>query len=322
MDCVKLDGKTSPIVLLTHQAKLEKLQSIFAQNKHKSDLFLPDENFYGKTVTVDDPERMADLLFKWLAIKHRSLTFHINPNQEQLVKYEHAKNIGKVYLGWHCLEDSLVCGAAVAHAIIHHLLIARAKIDLGEREENEALTDFGTIHGGLGVLIINSFESKGALGSMAKANYLAEFLDYCREQRIVDAVWQPFVLPDVTAGHLQERSASSALSPFIRSRLKKSQRRKLKSVLSAAFILVFLAALTVVYLNKPAPLSPELREKQDTIAVLKAEIVRCQDTVKRKEQTWDQTDIFIQRQIDADKTRCASLTSRYNYELSQYNSNL
>lgn len=322
MDCISLEGKVTHISLLTHPDKLKKLEELFAKSRHKADVFLPNDTFYSDTVSTDDPERMADLLFKWLGIKHRSLNFHFDPNQEELINYKHDKNTSKVTLGWHCLEDSLVCGGAVAHAIVHHLLIARAKISLGEREEDEALADLGTIYAGFGVIILNSFESKRALGSMAETNYASEFIDYCKEQRIVDSVWQPFVLPAVATEYLDKKTQNSSLKPFIRARIRRAESHHKKLVLAVSILIVFIAGVTVLSLSQPKYLSVEMQEKRDSIALLKAEYEQCQATVKRKQETWDQSDIFIQRQIDADKTRCSSLKNRYNYEVNDYNSKL
>jgi hypothetical protein len=322
MDCIELEDKASQALLMTHQDKLQKLQSIFANNEHKSDLFLPDEDFYGNEVTVDDPERMAGILFKWLGVKHRSVTFHIDPNQDKLIQYKRTNNTSKVSLGLECLEDNFVCGAAVVHAVVHHLLISRAKLSLGDPEEDEVLADLGTIYSGFGVIILNSLRSKKVLGSMGEMNYSAEFLDYCSNHRIVDSIWQGYVLPDISADVLQRPSQFSNLRPYVISRIQRAHSHRFTTVFTGMFLFVLMSVFTVIYLNRPASLSAEMREKQDAVAVLRAEIDRCEDTVKRKQQTWDQTDIFIQRQIDADKTRCASLISRYNYELNQYNSNL
>ena len=322
MDCVELEGNVSELTLLTHSDKFKKLASIFAKNKHSTDIFLPDSSFYTESVTIDDPERMADILFRWLGIKHRSLEFHVNPDQAELISYRHTKNSSQVILSIHCLEDSLTCGAAVAHAIVHHLLHARAKISLGDSEENESLADLGTIQIGFGVLILNSFETRPVLGVMAKHNYAREFIDYCSDQRIVSNVWGPYVLPGVSEKELETVPNKKILNPFVSSRFKRSRSRKVKMVSIIALCSLATFAAIFAEVRRPRPLSNELRELRDTVAVLKAEVDRCEETVRRKQNTWDQNDIFIQRQIDADKTRCASLSSRYNYELGVYNSKL
>lgn len=323
MQCVSFGGKVVHVKLLTHADKIRKIEELFYARHHSADIFLPNDEFYGHIVTAEDPERMADQLFKWLGIKHRSVKFHIDPNQEQLLTYSYQKNTSQITLGLQVLEDPLLCGAAVAHGIIHHLLIGRAKISLGDNEEDETLADLGTIYAGFGVLILNSLESKDVpLGSMGVANYAGEFMDYCYEHRVVNSVWQSYVLPGVAAEHLPSKLSAKRLKPFIRNRLNMQRTRKRKLVLGlTAFAVIYLSAMFFA-LTRPSGLSHEMQEKRDSIAVLKAQIEQCQNTVEYKQQKWDQSDIFIQRQIDADKTRCDSLTSRYNYELNLYNAEL
>lgn len=322
MDCIELEGKVVKLSLVTHADKLRKLQAVLSKNRHKADLFLPDEVFYGERVSADDPERMADVLFRWLGVKHRSVHFTINTDQTELIRYKHTKNTSQVTLGASCLTDELLCGAAVAHAVVHHLLLARAKISLGHHEEDESLTDLGTIYAGFGLIILNSFESEAVLGSMGTQNYASEFLDYCSDERIVANMWEPYVLPQVAKSFLTRDTKNVQVKSFITHRLRQRRSSRTKVLAVTASLLLALLIVTIASLSKPDQLSPEMHEKRDTIAVLKAEIEHCQETVKRKQSTWDQSDIFIQRQIDADKTRCTSLLNRYNYEVNEYNSKL
>lgn len=323
MGCITFQGKVVQVSLLTHSDKIKKIEEVFSGNRHKSDIFLPDDDFYESTVSAEDPERMADSIFKWLGIKHRSVHFHVDPNQEQLLVYTHKKNASQLSLGPEVLQDPLLCAAVVAHGIVHHLLIARAKISLGESDENEALADLGTIYAGLGILVINGFETKqSALGSMGTQNYASEFLDYCSELRIVKSLWQPYVLPSVASEYLSTSTPLQKLKPFIKSRLSRSASRRKKITFGLTVMLVTMGGVFYIMASQPKYLSAEMQEKRGTIALLKNQVEQCQNTVAYKQQKWDQSDIFIQRQIDADKTRCTSLTNRYNYEVNDYNSKL
>jgi hypothetical protein len=323
MDCVSSEGKIVHISLLTHVDKIKKIEELFSSNRHKADLFLPDETFYGEAVSASDPERMAKILFRWFGIKHRSVQFHINPEQEQLVVYTHKKNESQISLGWHTLEDPLVCAAAVAHGIIHHLLIARAKISLGDSDEDEALTDLGTIYAGLGILILNGLSSKQLpLGSMGIQNYASEFIDYCNDQRVVKSIWQPYILPEIASTYLASNTPLKRLKPFIRLRTYRVRSRKKKLAIGLAAVVLLVVSAALFSTTKTKYLSAEMQEKRDSIAILKTQYEQCLGVIAYKQQRWDNSDIFIQRQIEADKTRCTSLKNRYNYEVSEYNAQL
>ncbi len=322
MECITFEGKVGHISLLTHADKIQKLEELMAKNRHTADLFLPDATFYGDVVEPEDPERMADILFKWLGIKHRSLHIHVDPIQTAPVIYTHKRNASQISIGLHVLEDPLLCGAIVAHGIIHHLLIARAKVSLGSAEDDEAFTDLGTIYAGFGILVLNALDSKEhPLGSMGAQNYAAEFIDYCLEQRIVKSLWQPYVLPDIAKQLLGGEVPRQKLKPFIKTRLKKSQSKKHQLVFGIACLTVLLITGAILLATQPMKQTPIMQEKQENITVLRSQYEQCQKLVDYKQDHWDVSDIFIQRQIEADKTRCTSLKNRYNYEISSYNSN-
>lgn len=320
MECITFEGKVEHISMLTHADKVKKLEALLSNKRHTSDLFLPDDIFYGETVQPEDPERMADTLFKWLGIKHRSVHIHINPEQTPLVAYTHRRNASQISLSLDVLEDPLLCAAAVAHGIIHHLLIARAKVSLGIAEDDEALTDLGTIYAGFGVLVLNALESKHhPLGSMGAHNYAAEFMDYCTQQRIVNNVWEPYILPDISKGLLVSQPSTKKLKPYIKARLQKSRSRKHKFTMFLAVLLLLTVGGAVLAMTQPKKLTVEMQEKQESIAILKTQYEQCQKLVAYKTERWDESDIFIQRQIEADKSRCLSLKNRFNYEVSTYN---
>lgn len=322
MDCILRKGRTEHVTLLTHADKVKKLEEFLGSKRHRIDLFLPEDVFYGTTVGPDDPERMADQIFKWLGVKHRSLVLHIDSNQETLMSYEHTKAGSRVVLGWRCQEDVLLCGAVVAHAVVHHLLIARARISFGSHEEDESITDLATIHAGLGVLILNSFGKQPVLGMMGRINYASEFLDYCNQHQLVSSLWQPYVMPDTATQYLSAKSKAGILKPFIVRSIKRTRSQKWIVTASVSCFVLITGVGAIIVSNQPARLSAEMLEKRDSISVLKAQVEQCQETVNRKEATWDRSDIFIQRKIEADETRCASLRSRYNYEVGQYNADL
>jgi len=84
-------------------------------------------------------------------------------------------------------------------------------------------------------------------------------------------------------------------------------------------VLLVLATALYINANKPRYLPAELTEKKEEIQIIKNQYQICIDEVKRKQQSWDTNDIFMQRQIDADKSRCTSIKNRYNYEVNKYN---
>lgn len=323
MNCINFKNSAQPVELLTQADKISRLEEIFIKYRHKTDIFLPDENFYNEISSPDDAKLLADKIFRWLGIKHRSLDIRIDPAQDQLVVYTRKSGSSTINLGWRVLNDPFLCGAALAHGITHHLLLSRAKLHLESSEENEALTDLGTIYSGLGVLILNGFSSgSDALGSMAQANYIAECLDYFEERRIVKSLWQPYVLPSVISNVVPDKLPIQNYSMAVRQQINKMTGNRTKTALVLMMIIILIGTSVFVYVKRPKNISAEMQSQKETIDILKIQYQQCIDTVEYKRQTRDLTDIFMQRNIEADQSRCTSLRNRYNYEVAQYNSKL
>lgn len=322
MDCILSSNVTVSTELLTQADKIAKLDAIFSKHRHSTDLFLPDEGFYPEACGPDEIMRMADALFSWLGIKHRSVHFHLDPNQEELVLYKKEAGGSSITLGWRCAQDSFLAAAAIAHGIVHHILVIRQKIRMGSAEEDEEFTDLGTIYAGFGILILNSLcSSKRALGALAPSNYVSEFIDYVTDERIVESLWSPYVLPDVMQAHISGVRPVRR-QPFALKRLKVLRRTKKRQKFMIIVFVVCFGMAGFLTLTRPKAQSSEQLTRYDEIKVLKRQVEQCEEMVKRKLDTWNKEDIFIQRQIDADKSRCSSLRSRYNYEVAKYNESL
>lgn len=319
MDCVQTDTAATELVLLTHADKVNELQKQLKNHRGNADIFLPDDTFYQTVSSSDDAERMADRLFKWLGIKHKSIRFRIDTTQSDLVKYEKTGKQTTAVLSWRCMNDPFLCAAAVAHAVLHHVLLSRKKIQINDTDDNEALTDLATIYAGFGVVILNGMHGGArVLGNMAPANYIAEFMDYLSSRQIVNSVWQPYVLPTVIEPFVPYEPVYEP-APYVTAALHKQRLVKRRTITLISLVSFIVATTTLFALYQPQQLSTEAAEQRDRVNVLKTQYTYCEETVRYKEAHWETSDIFIQRQIEADKTRCASLKSRYNYELNIYN---
>lgn len=323
MNCLTTSLASHKIDLLTQADKIDYLEESFAKYHRKHDLFLPDEDFYPEVVTPDSITDMANDMLHYLGIKHHGLSFHVDANQDALCLYQKSEASHSITLGWKCLEDSYVAAAALAHALCHHLLHARQKIHLADTPENEELTDLATIYAGFGILIANSFATKEpVLGTLAQPNYIAECHDYFNRYSIVASIWQPYVDPTIAQlfeAHLPPTKHYN--KGVVWHQVLRDKHRKKFAILSVALGLLIIGCVGL-YLNQPRYLSASMQTQKESIDLLKEQYAICEDTVLRKEKTWDTSDIFMQRQIDADKSRCASLRNRYNYEVSQFNQNL
>ncbi len=323
MNCVITNTKNPPAELLTHSDKTERLEEIFAEYHRKAVVFLPSDTFYTDITGPESLEAMASEIFSYLGVKHHSVEFHIDIDSSESVAYQRHSGASRIALGWYAIEDPLLAGSLVAHGIAHHLLISRAKINLDGSEENESFTDLATIHAGLGILVMNGLTSKHVcLGALAPQNYVAECIDYFHERRVVPSVWQPYVSPEVITQRGDKPLAKQRYRTIIRKRIEQHAKHRKNIVAGGMVTALFLGFIGFNILSGPQYLSAEMQAQKDTVDLLKLQHRECEETVQRKEKTWDTLDIFIQRQIDADKTRCASLRNRYNYEVSQYNERL
>lgn len=321
MDCLNFNEplKSTNKVLLTHSDKVLALQESLNTYRHDSDIFLPDDNFYLKINGPEDINQMANTIFRWLKIKHKSLVFHLDSSQDEPLIFSKSHGHSQATLGWKVLDDPLYAGSLIAHSIIHHLLAGRHRLIMSESYENESITDLGTIYSGLGILVLNGLENRyNSLGAMAKENYVSEFLDFVSDQRIVNTVWQPYVLPSVIESFIDIESTPTKIG-FVGRLESKRKSTKIKYTLAASAILTTILLITFYSATRPKYSEADLVEHRYTINILKEQVRYCEKTLEYKKSRWDNSDVFIKRQIDADATRCKSLQNRYNFELNSYN---
>lgn len=160
----------------TTEGKKDLIKSILINNDFNlGNIFLPDDNFYARWDGSDKAlQLMADRLIKWL---------NFIPSVPLFVGFNDSINVSGIYISdggsiglknFHAIlvnsqyrDNSTQCAAILSHEIMHFYLMQMNQIILKDTQDNELLTDIGTIYSGFGVLIINSFfYSSGWFGTI------------------------------------------------------------------------------------------------------------------------------------------------------------
>lgn len=97
---------------------------------------------------------------------------------------------------------------------------------------------------------------------------------------------------------------------------------RLKSSLMIVLICLLTVVVWLIIDVKPKSLPAELANEVDNINVLANNRRLCNIMVKQQQKSLDENDIFSDRQIDAQMTRCKSVENIYNYRLNVLNEKL
>lgn len=246
------------------------------------------------------------------------------------------------------IQDPYAVGAVLAHEIMHLYLMSRKHIVLEDANENELLTDLGTIYLGLGILVINgmSYKSNWFLTVMG----LFAGLLYVNEQKLAFGYFDPhqyaFYLKEYfKRNNIKLREVAKRIHPkswhFIgglpfRVRLSKESifsreaRRKVIFNTIGIFIVLVIGGFFIYswttpddfnnsYQSNYGAITAVSKELDNKITKLSTEINKLEATIKSQEQQLEE----LSKRLDRYKTindiyNYNSLVPVYNNLISEY----
>jgi len=121
--------------------------------------FFPSKDFYSEWNKNDSSLMiMAQKILSYLgeSIDDITVCFHGNLGDTPgMFTNQYERNF--IFVNSKYVNNPYAIGAILSHELMHFYLISKKHIVLEDKEENELLTDLGTIYLGLGILIVNGF---------------------------------------------------------------------------------------------------------------------------------------------------------------------
>ncbi len=306
---------------VTTQATTDILRDVLSVYRRDSDILLPPPIYFNRLLQIDDVHIMAKLLFAWLGIKHASFDVVVDSSVHAAVShYDDTKKSYTLRLGLQSLQDAPTTAAILARHVTKYVILTRhADTKITQMMSDEVLT-FATVEIGFGIVILNSLpKNQEAIMDVTPKEYFQYFNHFTSQHAIVDTVWKPYITPRTESffklGKLHNHRA------YIPSvvELKKSYRLQYITRVIGIVSVVVIIFLSVILLFQPRPSSSELRDLQDRVTLLNSQYQICIRTVRNKQATLGVDDLFFNRVIEKDRSRCQSIKNQHNYYVNQHN---
>ncbi len=107
--------------------------------------------------------------------------------------------------------------------------------------------------------------------------------------------------------------------PNITLQHQKAARQLWLKVVTIVSIFAATACLGIyLWTSRQPEVSAKQLEDRKALEIMKSSYNACTNKAKEEQNTYDPNDMFLNRQVDATKSRCESLRNEYNYALDQY----
>ncbi len=327
--------KNTPLHLLTREDKI-KLTNSFRDSFHRKDqLLLPDDEFYPTIYEKKDIEKVSKKICVWLGIKPHTL--HFLCNDELPDGYIETNKKHCINLTTKSRNNPLVAAAIIARGCMVYYLYR--KDYTGDSE----LIEIGLIELGLGLLVLNAIDS----GSNLRDRFYRTIPIKHRLQ-IDDSVLSYFGCEEyirlfskyISRNELDHRIIVEHLTPWVRkhtdihittsTKLKEQDfvalqihKRSInrQKIFGLGLLIITLLTPGIFFWQKrPHGLPITIQRQKEDIEVLEAAYQSCENSLQYKKDTYDMTDFFMIRQIDAHLGRCKSIRNKHDHSVKIYNS--
>lgn len=336
--------KSVPSSALTQAQKIDQLRELLGKNfKHWGELFTPSSNFYPTELDDAGLQAMGRQLLGWLGLRPVGLKIRFAPELSEASSYQALDGEHVIMIQERYRHLPFECAGILARLLLHYVIKDRRQSATVELPNYEELLDLATLYSGLGLVTLNAAPggdnwssrlrlSLGrfgriqmpALGFYSAKQYGQLFKQYVDHFRLEPATWSPYLLPWARRWLPRAwRPAAKATRPSFVATAEQHLRVSNLKILGLVFVLVALVGLSwYVSSLRPKRLPPVLQAQYDQIEVLRQAYDACRQSVVAKQRQYDQSDLFLLRQIEAVESRCTSLRNRYNYAVEQYNAAL
>ena len=340
----KQETPPASIVLPTTQEKINAISERAEANgfARLGQTFIPEKIFYQTNEATADIEAMCHLLCDWLGIKRTTATAGFSDELGTVSStYTLKAKKPHILVDGNLAEAPIVCAALVAHQLVHYYLHQVCRLMLTDEQQNEELADLATIWLGFGVLIMNgtakvahtkriSNKHPAAViplcGQYNASQYATEFLGYTHNYAIeldgIGGSLLPQVASFAPAPLKHAMYDSSHVQAYVADAKSKRLVRRTEKILLVAGIIAAIAGFAWYKSVQPHHLTASQVSAYDSLKLLQRQYEICQKSVSEKQQTLAQDDIFTDRVIEQDRSRCESIRNTYNYRVDEFNKSL
>ena len=322
--------------LLTVEAKIAKIKQLLPEHDHRSRFFLPDDTFYVAPLNNKGLRSMAMPLCAWVGFKRVGGQFYFTGPSNDESWFEITESGPAIFINRRFRRNPYAVAALLSKCLMQYYVEYRKHLVLKDYREQQELIALAVVYSGLGLIGLNYTHSfwqeqypklyylvhRSHSHSKTTMQYAKFTQNYAQENGLVFKSLLKYVCPWAWPYFSRTNSHSIRGADYVEAEKKKARNAYIGLVGSILFVISGSILSGYVLSQRPRLLPASLSNQKEEIEILRNSYELCSGTVAKKEKIYDTTDMFIERSIEADQTRCNSLRNLYNYRVDQYNKQL
>lgn len=329
---------TSSPGLLSPSEEQHKIRELLGERfAHSGKLFHPDHTFFDVS-TEEQLQSSARQLFIWLGVKPGHLEIKYGDMDLPGI-YTEDPGMKRLIINKKLRTYPFQCAAILTHLVLHAVIGGRRRFILEDPVENEWFINQAVIESGLTLTVINGLSPvhpwhrftitndispRGYFSNIEQfvqsfATYISNYRIHHEEYGHHLAPWIQEQLPEALKNRVTVRNAQPV---YIRSTIAKQKQLISKIVIGVALLCILAGATIFAFTSGNSGPTSEQQVMSQKISELRKDYDTCIASLQDKRRKLDHNDIFQQRIIDNETSRCTSLRSEYNSLADTYNKSL
>ncbi len=322
--------------LLTQDAKITRIKKLLPRSLSTGRFFIPDDAFYAIPKDDSGLRSQAKQISMWIGFKPAGLDIRFSPLIDNDGCFTVKEGKPTILIHSRYVSNPYASAALLAEYLLSYYLEHRKNIKLTDIDDRQSLVILAVVYSGLGLVALNKvtsfsrehyprlhslFHIRSNIGD-PESRYKNLVKQFAKDYGLEISSYTKYLCPWALRNLGLKRSVSSNVANYVR--LSERRCRHAYTTLVGSLLVVISGILltnTIFNINSMA-LSPSLRHQKEEIDIVRSAYEACIDTVTRKQHVYSQNDFFIVRNIEADRTRCNSLSNQYNQRVERYNSEL
>lgn len=321
---------------ITLEAQADLIVDVLSRyNWPTGKIFSYSQDFYNTS------EAFTKELLEWLKIKNLEVTIIKEPELHTMSTYVVSKDKLLIYIRDDGSLSIYAKAALVSQALGEYMVIEKFGIELQNNTQNKTqFLQVACVYLGLGVVILNGInrttswidqlwnnyirsKTESAKFPEEYANIFVHFIEQfnCDINSIAGQLmpWVPSFLPSRYAMVVRDSTTFSKATKY-------AQTKRMGNNLSHfgilfLFIVLIFGSWFLINQNDDE-LSSAQRDNRENLEVLKHQYNLCVKNVQQKQEAYSKDDVFFERSIQADLSRCESIRNNYNFEADKFNESI
>lgn len=319
--------------LLTEEAKITKIKHLLPQTARRGRFFIPDDAFYAPPLDDNGLKEMLKQMAQWVGFKPTGLETVFTEDIDGSSNFNIHEGKPVIQINQKLAKNPFACSGLLAEGLLRYFIEFRKGLTLGDATEQHTITMLAVTYSGLGLVAVNSSESffqhkfptvYARLGLASRSrfdNYTHYVKQFATDYGLVLGSYAKYLCP--WAQYRLKLPLPSNPAGYVKQTLK---NKKQASQLAGTVVVIAITSITICAFSiahRPVRLTKAQLEQFEAIHVLKKSYEACEEAVLQKQQVYDdQTDFFIERNLNGDRMRCASIRNQHNYRVDQFNDGL